>query len=103
MFHWQPLCACVFAECSIRFELGSFAVAHISSCAGLNCRGCRCTSLSLDCSWLPCLSVDCRVLVVVVFLQTSCSATPVQFLLLIKAFFDSISVNASEEGSLCCW
>ena len=38
-------------------------------------------------------------MVVINFLQTSCSTAPVKF----KAFFDSISVNTGEEGSLHSW
>ena len=50
---WRPLCVRMVAECGIRFELGSWAVVHVSSCPPFNYAGSKCASLSLDCSWLP--------------------------------------------------
>ena len=55
VINWRPLCVHMVTECSIRFELGSCAAVHGSSCARFNCVGSGCTSPSLDCSWLPCL------------------------------------------------
>ena len=55
VIHWRPLWVRIVAECCIRFELGSCAVVLDSSCIRFNSAGSKCTSLFLDCSWLPCL------------------------------------------------
>ena len=70
------------AECSIRFELGFCAVVHGSSCPRFNSVGPKCTSLSLDCSWLSCFERKsyrrmCHVAMVMVVLQSDCNTAPV--------------------------
>ena len=61
-----------------QFELRSCAVVHGSSC------GSKGTSLSLTCSWLPCLDrsptggyVDRHVAMVMVVLRRGCGTAPV--------------------------
>ena len=55
VIHWRPLCVRMVAEWGTRFELGSCAILHGSSRARFDFVGSKCTSLSLDCFWLPCV------------------------------------------------
>ena len=55
VIHWRPLRVRMVAEWGTRFELGSCAILHGSSRARFNFVGSKCTNLSLDCFWLPCL------------------------------------------------